>query len=111
MRSLPSTARVVTSSKKTFCLWNVLTTLTVIRIIYQSKIDIMVLGFSTHPKPSSLDARENNPNEFAKARWVQRRHPFSAAPVCVMRENPIARYRTATLLANGIQPDEQVSLQ
>ena len=102
MKSLPSTSRILTFSNKTLHLSNMSTTVAFYLIVDQSKINVMILGFSAHSQPSSLDSRKDNSNELAKAGRIQWRYALGATPRCIMRENAITRHRTAALFANRV---------
>ena len=93
----------------TFC--KLLTNLTLHRIINQSQINVMILGFSTHTKSSSLNARKDDTNELPKASWVQGRHSLGTASSCIEREYSATRHRAVALFTDRIQPIGVVSQQ
>ena len=80
--------------------YKLLTDLTLDRIIDQSQINVMILGFSAHTKPPSLNARKDDTNELPKASWVQGRHSLGTTSGCIEREYSTTRYRAVALFTD-----------
>lgn len=74
-------------------------------IVDEFQVNVVVLGLSTNAESPGLDAWENNADEFAEGRGVQRNNAICAASFRILGIDAVARYRGFRSFANGLQPE------
>lgn len=61
-------------------------------VLDQRQIDIVILGFSAHSKPSCLYSWKDDSYEFPERSWIERWNPFCPTSCCIAREYPVSGY-------------------
>jgi hypothetical protein len=73
-------------------------------IVFQTEVNVVVLGFTTYSQSSGLQARKQNSDEFTERGRIQYSDSLRRASGYVVRIYSASWYRTLSFITNLINP-------